>query len=71
MIRTEAVRYTDFPNGERIIERLYIPESSEKDLEAYWAEEFHAWPAYHGVQVNESTGPNFSNFMPLQGFPAR
>ena len=71
MIRTETVRYRDFPNGERIIERMYIPEPGDVNTYVKWFEEFHLWPTFHGAKINESAEPNFSNFMPLQGFPAR
>lgn len=61
MIKTEATRQRevqDSLNGWRkVIETLWIPESLDETTE--WRAE------------DESAGPNFSNFMPLQGFPAR
>ena len=69
MLRTEAVRYTDFPDGSRLIERLYVPDRGESDLQKEeWREEFRSYPeikAYEATQPIFTPDPN-----PMQGFPS-
>lgn len=70
MLKTNAVRYTDFPDGSRLIERLYTPDRGESDLQKEeWREEFRSYPEIKAYETENSAVSDFSKVQVSKAWP--